>query len=230
MTKLKLAITVVLALGLAVTALAGCPDSGYYRTSNNTILPGRVSEAWCAGGPGQPGNTENAMSWGPDLGTQWKVWGQAIDAAGAVEVNNTVDTDGNGYIDYATNYTGGQFWLSGTHIWSLDGQPITGALTYYNVATRVQIVGGQAVAANSNVFFDGVIDDCEDCVIAYTIANAELIWSSDFGTPAPADYPALLCDAPSGELFDACCITMAITCGGVATDSQTWGHIKTLYR
>ena len=137
----------------------------------------------------------------PSLGAQWKVWGQTIDAAGAVEVDNTVDVNGNGYIDYATNYTGGQFWLSGTHSWSLDGQPITGALTYYNVAARVQYVAGQAVAVNSNVFFDGTIDGCTDCQIAYTIANAELIWSSAFGTPAPADYPALLCGATTGELL-----------------------------
>ncbi len=230
MRKLKLSITVLLVLGLAASALAGCPDSGYYRTSNGTMLPGRVSEAWCSGGPGQPGNAEDAMSWNGILGTQWRVWGQAIDAAGAVEVSNTVDVNGNGYIDYATNYTGGQFWLSGTHIWSLDGQPITGALSYYNVATRVQYVGGQAVAANSNVFFNGAIDDCDDCLIEYTIANTELIWSSTFGTPAPADYPALLCGATAGELFDACCITMAITCGGVASETETWGHIKTLYR
>jgi hypothetical protein len=230
MQKLKLTITVLLALGLTASALAGCPDSGYYRTGNNTILPGRVSESWCNGGPGQPGNTENAMSWGPNLGDQWKVWGQVIDASGAVEVGNTVDVNGNGYIDYTTNYTGGQFWLSGTHSWSLDGQPITGSLTYYNVASRVEFVAGQAVAVNSNVFFDGAIDGCSSCMIAYTIANTELIWSSNFGTPAPADYPALLCGATTGELFDACCITMAITCGGVATESQTWGSIKTLYR
>lgn len=230
MKNLKLSITVVLALGLAASALAGCPDSGYYRTSNGTLLPGRVSEAWCTTGPGQPGNTENAMSWDGTLGMQWKVWGQAIDAAGAVEVANTVDVNGDGYIDYVTNYTGGQFWLSGSHIWSLDGLDITGTLTYYNVAARVQYSGGQAVAANANVFFDGMLDDCEDCQIAYTIANAELIWSSNSTTPMPADYPALLCDATTGELFDACCITMVITCGGVATEGQTWGHIKTLYR
>ncbi len=230
MKNLKLSITLVLVLGLAASALAGCPDSGYYRTSNGTLLPGRVSEAWCNGGPGQPGNTENAMSWDGTLGMQWKVWGQAIDAVGAVEVENTVDVNGDGYIDYVTNYTGGQFWLSGAHIWSLDGLDITGSLTYYNVAARVQYVGGQPVAVNSNVFFDGMIDDCDDCQIAYTIANAELIWSSAFGTPAPADYPALLCDATTGELYDACCITMVITCGGVATEGQTWGHVKALYR
>lgn len=229
MTKQNLLLTVLLVLGLAASALAGCPDSGYYRTQNGTILPGRVSEAWCNGGPGQPGNTENAMSWGADLGSQWKVWGQTIDATGAVEVDNTVDLNGNGHIDYATNYSGGQFWLSGTHTWSLDGQPITGALTYFNVATRVQYNDGLAVAANSNVFFDGTIDGCADCMIAYTIANAELVWSSAFGTPAPADYPALLCGATAGEYFDACCITMVITCGGIPTEPQTWGQIKALY-
>jgi hypothetical protein len=230
MKNLKLSITVLLALGLAASALAGCPDSGYYRTGNGTLLPGRVSEAWCGGGPGQPGNTENAMSWDGVLGAQWKVWGHMIDAAGAVEIANTVDLNGDGYIDYNTNYTGGMIWLSGSHIWSLDGLPLTGLLDYYNVSARVQYVAGEAVAVNSNIYFSGTLDGCTDCQIAYTIANAELIWGSGFGTPMPTDYPELLCGATAGELFDACCITMAITCGGVATDAQTWGAVKSLYR
>jgi hypothetical protein len=170
------------------------------------------------------------MSWGGALGTQWRLWGQTIDATGAVEVANTVDADGNGYIDYATNYTGGQFWLTGAHTWSLDGQDLTGVLTYYNVGTRVQYMAGQAVGANANVFMTGSFDDCTSCQVEYTIANAELVWSSGYGTPAPAEYPALLCNATTGELFDACCITVLVTCGGIATETQTWGTVKALYR
>jgi hypothetical protein len=45
----------------------------------------------------------------------------------------------------------------------------------------------------------------------------------------PADYPMLLCGANGGEAFDVCCITMSIDCA-VKADSETWSHIKAMYR
>ena len=232
MKKLRMLTVMALVGGLVLPALAACPDSGYFRTQNGTLLPGRVSEAWCgAAEPGQPGNTENAQSWdGTMLGGQWKVWGQAIDALGAVEGVNTVNSQGDGYIDYQTNYTGGQIWLSGAHAWSVDGQDLTGSVTYFNVGSRVQYSNFEIVAVNANLYMSAAIDGCDRCEVAYTIANAELVWQSGFGEPMPTDYPEFMCSASLGELFDSCCIVCAITCDGVQTETQSWGGVKSLYR
>ncbi|MCX5752176.1 MAG: hypothetical protein NTW97_00880 [Candidatus Krumholzibacteria bacterium] len=72
----------------AFAANPNAPKDGVYSTSNGTVLGGHASEAWCTGvGPGRVGNMESAMSWdGANLGTQWKVWGMAIDAAGPVRL------------------------------------------------------------------------------------------------------------------------------------------------
>jgi len=123
MKLLNIVLAFSLAIVMASAAFGNCtrpPKDGVYTTSNGTLLGGRASETWCSGlGPGRPGNTENAMSWdGTSLGAQWHVWGMAIDASGAVETARHFDVYGNGWIDYTTNYTGGQFWLSGSHLWA----------------------------------------------------------------------------------------------------------------
>ena len=216
----------------AYAASSNRPKDGIYSTSNGTILGGRASEAWCTGGgPGQVGNTENAMSWdGTNLGAQWNVWGMTIDAAGAVETARHFDSRGNGWIDYATNYTGGQFWLSGDHIWGNGTTDYTGTLTYYNVGARVNYVGGQPVGVTSNIFLTGIFDDCPNCSIEYAISNALLVWRTGYPTAMPASYPPFQYDASTGELFDACCAVAKIYCNPLSTNPSTWGGIKALYR
>jgi hypothetical protein len=235
MKVLKLVFAFSLAIVTASTAFGNCthpPKDGIYTTSNGTLLGGRVSEAWCSGlGPGRPGNTENAMSWdGTNLGLQWRVWGQAIDASGAVETARHFDANGNGWIDYVTNYDGGQFWLSANHLWGDGTTNYTGTITYYNVGARVNYIGWQPIGVTSNVLLTGSFDDCANCALEYAISNALLIWRSDHQTPMPADYPPFLCNASSGELFDACCSVAKIYCTPISTESSTWGGIKALYR
>jgi len=224
-----------LAIVAATVAFAECthpPTDGVYMTYNNTILAGRVSEAWCSGaGPGQPGNTENAMSWdGTNLGLQWKVWGQAIDANGAVETGRYFDANGNGWIDYVTDYTGGQFWLSGNHLWGDGSTDYTGTITYFNVGARVKYTGWQPVGVTSNIFLTGAFNDCTNCALEYAISDALLVWRTGYPAPMPADYPPFLCNASTGELFNACCIVAKIFCTPISTESSTWGGIKALYR
>jgi len=231
--KTILAIMSLIAMGTG--ASAGCPHSpkdGVYSTTNGTLLSGRASEAWCSGiGPGQPGNTESAMSWdGANLGAQWRVWGMSIDASGAIETARHFDASGNGWIDYNTTYSGGQFWLSGSHIWGDGTTDYTGALTYYNVGARVTYVRAQAVGVTSNIYLTGAFDNCPNCSIEYAISNAILVWQTGYPASMPADYPALLCGATSGELFNACCIVAKIFCNPISTTPSTWGEIKTLYR
>jgi len=220
---------IVLVAAPAWTACPVHPVPGVYTTTNGTILPGHASEAWCAGmGPGVPGNTENAMSWGPplgpSLGAQWHVWGMAIDPAGAQEVRRFFLPNGNGYIDYTTNYVGGQFWLSKLHTWGDGINDLTGQINYYNVQARVTYVAGHAVGLTSNVYFTGVFDLCPLCTLEYVITNAMQVWPSQ-----PGYYPPFLCGATAGEYFDVCCIQASIYCP-VGTDQSTWGAIKELYK
>jgi len=232
---MRIAIT-ALAVLLVIPAAAGAqscdegtiPRTGMYYTSNGTLLPGRVSEAWCAGNPGQPGNQENAMSWdGTTLATQWWVHGMTIDAAGAGEADRYFDANGTGWIDYVTNYDGGVFWLEGNHFGS--GPDLTGYLNYYNVNTRVSYVNGQKVGATSNVVFNGNFNECPYCIIEFVIANAMLVWTGE-GDPGLPDYPGWECpEANAGELFDACCITARLDCPD-ATEETSWGAIKSLHR
>jgi hypothetical protein len=208
------------------------PKDGVYTTSNGTLLGGRASEAWCSGvGPGQPGNTESAMSWdGTNLGGQWRVWGMSIDVGGAVETGRFFDAYGTGWIDYATNYVGGQFWLSGSYLWGDGSGDYTGTITYFNVGARVSYVRGTPVGVSSNIFLTGSFDGCANCSIEYAISNALLVWQTGYETPMPVNYPAFSCGASSGELFDACCIVAKIYCSPISTESSTWGGIKALYR
>ncbi len=229
-TLLLVAGAIVLFAAPAWTVCPVHPNPGTYSTYAGTIMPGRDSEAWCTGaGPGKPGNTDNAESWnGTTLGSQWRVWGMQIDANGGVETGRNLDASGNGWIDYRTNYTGGQFWLSRSHTWSDGINDLTGAVSYFNVATRVTLVLGQIRGATSNIYFTGVFNECPACTLEYVISNAMLVWMP--GWPdMPANYPALQCGASLGELFDVCCIQASIYCP-VANGESTWGAIKELYR
>lgn len=222
---------IVLVTFSALGAWTQCPISGTYSTYTSTISAGRASEAWCGDvGPGRHGNTENALSWnGSVLGAQWKVWGMSIDETGAVETGREIDEFGNGWIDYETNYLGGEFWLSKDHLWGDGVNDVTGDLVYYNVATRVAIIGGAPVGATSSIFFTGSFDGCPGHMLEYVITNAMLVWRSDSGVPRPDNYPNMLCGANSGELFDVCCITASIR-EVVAAEESSWGAIKELYK
>jgi hypothetical protein len=156
----------------------------------------------------------------------------AIDENGAQETGRNLDGNGTGWIDYETNYDGGNFWLASTGPWGDGSMDYTGSLTYYNVSTRLSLVNGVPVGKTSNVFFTGVFDemDCWDCTLEFVISNALMVWESTSGQPRPDDYPDFLCGATDGELYDACCINAMINCIKVDTDESTWGAIKQLYR
>jgi hypothetical protein len=224
----------VLLLSLAAPVLATCPNlNGPFSTMDGTLLGGRVSEAWCTGaGPGVPGNMENALSWdGAALGTQWKLWGMTINAAGAVMVASRV-VGSYMYIDYVTDYDGGEFWLSRNFAWSDGTGDLTGDITSYHVTTTVTLYNGVPRGQTSNVTLTGKFTNCPEyqgCVIEFAIANAIKVWDSSSALPAPANYPALLCGATTGELFAACCIDMSINCI-VANEVDSWSGIKSIYR
>jgi hypothetical protein len=224
----------------AIGAWAQCPDAiGQWTTNDGSMIGGRATEAWCGadGNPisgGQPGNTQNAMSWdGVSLGTQWRAWGMSIDANGAILLSDLVDpVTGDGIRTYSTNYENGQFWLSKDNSWSDGVADLTGNLTSFNVVTTLTIRSGAVVAATSNITFTGEFVNCpgaNGCVIRFGITNAMLIWNPAFGGAMPAGYPGLACAANLGEAFDVCCITVDIYCA-VDTEDRAWGSVKALYK
>ncbi len=234
MRKVMALLSMVLLLSLVAPAMATCPSLiGPFSTMDGTLLGGRVSEAWCTGvGPGQPGNMENALSWdGAALGTQWKIWGMTIDASGAVMVGSRT-VGSYMYIDYVTDYDGGEFWLSRDFAWSDGSGDLTGVIMSYHVTTTVTLYNGVFRGQTSNVTLTGQFTNCpefQDCMIEFAIANAIKVWDSSFATLAPENYPPLLCDATTGELFAACCIDISINCV-VAKENDSWGGIKSMYR
>jgi hypothetical protein len=244
--KTLLVVAGVMLLASTVSAqFCGCPEDHipyqrWWRTNDGSLLPGRVSETWCGKYgypvmPGVPGNTEYAQSWdGANLGTQWELWGMEIDAAGAGETDRYFDEHGNGYIDYVTNYTGGRFWLSGAHFGPPGSVDFEGILTYFNVGTRVSYTLGEVTGVTSNVLLNGwMTETCECCYIEFAIANAIRVWVEGEGAP-PVPYPPFICDenktpGGTGELFDACCITVSISCPNSGEESS-WGAIKQLLK
>ncbi len=226
-------IACVLILFTATAAWAACPNAnGIFGTTNGTMIPGRVSEAWCTGGAGLPGNTENGMSWdGATLGGQWMVWGMQVNAAGAIQTGMRV-LGPYTYVDYATDYDGGQFWLTRNGPWSDGLADLTGNVTAYHVATTVTLYNGVPVGQTSNVTLTGYFTNCPEshnCVVEWAIANAIKIWDTNSISPRPANYPPFLCSANAGELFDACCIQLSIHCA-VPVEESTWGTIKSMYQ
>jgi len=240
MKMLRMILTTVLVMALAQVAWAQCPDAiGQWSTTTGTMIGGRATEAWCGadGNPiqgGQPGNTQNAMSWdGVSLGTQWRAWGMTIDGNGAVLVSEVTLPNGNVTRTYSTDYVGGQFWLTRDNSWSDGVADLTGDLTYFNVLTTITYLGGTTFAgASSNITFTGSFADCpgaNGCEIRFGITNALLVWNPALGGSMPADYPALLCSANMGEAFSVCCITVEIFCA-VAAEETSWGSLKALYK
>jgi len=206
------------------------PYEGAWSTQDATLDGGRASEGWCGAVlmPGQPGNTLAAMSWdGSVLGQAWMFYGMTIGPDGAVETGRSIDPTGFGWIDYETDYTGGNFWLVGTGDWS-DGTNLTGTVTLCNVGARVTYVANTPVGVTSNIRIIGVFDQCDRCSVDI-VANASRVWMTGGGA-RPADYPPFQCETTEGELHDICCGTLTIYCEEVAVDRSTWGAIKQMMK
>ena len=219
----------ILILSLAASvAVASCPENvGLFASLNGPMSGGRVSESFAGGAAGMPGNTENAMSWdGVTLGGEWKVWGMTINSAGAVEISSDLDVNGNGWVEYRTDYDGGEFWLSKDGLWGDGWNDLTGVVQNYTVTTKVTMMGGQAVGSTSNIYFSGQFGESSPmngCVIEYAIANAMANGFTD-GT----NYPAML-GGGGGEYFDVCCISTSISCV-VSNELESFGELKARFR
>ncbi len=235
---MKLLITAFSLSVLTLIPLAGiaqCPaEVGVFTTLDGTLLAGRMSEAWCNGMQWESGNVLNTESWdGAALGTQWKVYGMAIDADGAVLLNSELDQYGNGYEDYSIYYDGGEFWLTKDHTWGDGVNDLYGAVEEYHILVTITYIMGNPVGLTTNATFNGAFLDCDPingCGIEFAISNSNLLWRSDSGDTMLDDFPALLCGSGlEGEQHDMPCLTYSVSCL-TGTQSESWGGLKTLYR
>ena len=232
---MRLVTAFIMVLAMTGLALAACPDlNGIWSNvpdSNpeyHSILEGRLSDAWCGGVPGESGNMMDVQSWDDSaLGLEWKFWGMTVDAAGGTMVYDGV-TGGNGIRITEYGFDGGQFWLSGDGLWTDGDVELTGAVLDYTVIRTETFVGGEIVAAVSNITFEGTFDDCDSCHL-YATANSNLVWRSGYAWAMPAGYPGFLC-GDGGELGEFYDMTVGIECEGTATAPRSWSGIKTLYR
>jgi hypothetical protein len=221
-------------LVVAVPVMAACPIGGVYRSAQGTMSLGRAAEGWCGanGNPiefGRPGNSLDLMSWdGGVLGGEWHISGLTVNAAGAVLTGSYMTPQGIGWKDYLINYDGGQFWLTGNHAWSGDGQDLTGVITSFSISVRVNYFMNQVDGATSNVSMTGAFDGCTECVFQYVLADGLLAWRTGWPN-MPAGYPAMPCGANVGELTDICSINAHINCA-VTDQSETWSGVKSLFR
>jgi len=224
---------VVLVILVAAPILAQCPhDIGTFSTYDGTLHEGRTAVAWCVGVPFEPGNDVNSQSWdGVVLGSQWIVFGMAIDYDGGVLVDSDIDENGNGWEDWLINYDGGEFWFSKDHTWGDGISDLHGLVDMYHSFVTVTYVDGNLVGQTANISWNGRFLNCPEinnCVVEFTIANSMLVWWSDLGLPRPANYPGMLCSEGLGELHDMCCITMSLDCA-IATEEISWSTAKVTY-
>ncbi|MDD3643158.1 MAG: hypothetical protein PHQ19_06825 [Candidatus Krumholzibacteria bacterium] len=238
MMRLQLLFVIVFAVMIAAAPLTAqthpcgdgaVPYEGFWTTTDGSLTGGRISEAWCGAQlqPGVPGNTLYVMSYnGASLGLLYVFVGMAIDENGAVETGRDINASGFGWIDYITNYVGGNFWLEGDHTWS-DGTDLSGSVASCEVGARVTYYNWQPVGVSSNITVTGVFDQCAECTIR-VVANSQRVWDGVSG-PMPAGFPPFYCGT-SGELHDMCCLQATITCPIVGNEDSSWGAIKDLYR
>ena len=202
MTLLK-ASTALVILGLVAGAsVEAAPFVGQYDSEfTGEVLEGRWSESYPNGGPGQIGNTIHAASWdGALLATQWELSGPAIDA-NPVQIQNTVDANGDGLIVWFTTYDEGTLTLIDDGPWwnpaDSPAEEYTVTVTSYSHTTQVTYRDGQAVAQSTIVDMRGDFVEDPEYELSFMVATAI---PAGEGDSVPADYPAWIpSDASAGQ-------------------------------
>ena len=228
---------VALALMVGPALAVQGPTPGVYKSQYGQIMEGMFSESW-VDAPHQEGIVHNTIhAWDNSQGVQWKVYCPSI-----VSVTLLVDTrdgNGNGFMQYSTNYTGGTLWLSKMGAWGegAAGIDFTATIDAFNVVSTHIYFMGQQVSVDSDIRFNGHFDPpvgpqyCFD----YVLLNGAI----EGYTPMtfPAGYPPFLdyYSCPTGTVMSGAWgiaedITLTIygTCT-IGVEPTNWGRIKAMY-
>ena len=217
------------------------PIPGIYKTQFGPMMEGVFSESW-VDAPYHEGVIHNTIhAWDNMQGVQWRVYCPSI--AQVTMIVDTRDANGNGFVQYSTDYTGGTLWLSQTGPWA-PAQPFplppidfSATIDMFNVVSTHIYYMGQQVSVDSDIRFNGHFDppvepgSCFD----YVLSNGAIEGFTPM--PFPVGYPPFLdyYNCPTGTVLQGAWgiahdITLTIfgSCT-IATVPTTWGNIKALY-
>lgn len=237
---MRIVLTLFLCIAVSVPAFAGPPANGTYTSTDigGSMLPGRYSESWF---PTKlsVNNTLDEASWdGSTLAGQWH-WYCPWVAVPPTLLVNTVNGLGNGNKIWKVTYTGGYCWLDGAGPWA-GGDPsyMANITTWTAIVTETYsnfVEVGTIRNHDASATFTGYTQDC----MSLSVTNTEKLGDSNTSPPLPANFPDFLnwngcvtmpSDVP-GEWGDVDSITFTVFgCTPLATESTTWGAVKSLYR
>jgi len=221
----------VLAVG-AVSAYAGPPADGIYKSTDGDFDEGREASSW----PGtngflSPGNVLHAESWdGFTLGGDWKILCPTV--VDTLLIFSTVSA-GTGHMAYLITYSGGYIELGGAGPWAGGDALYTGVIDKYYESRSMQFVDGDMVGSVSDHSVDAhIVGYLESCVL-FGIGNG--VWlggSPDAKTVGYPDYRDATCAAgpTNGHWGDIRDLTLTVLGCEVSTERATWGAVKALYR
>lgn len=217
----------------SVTAFAGPPLNGTYKSLNGDFDNGREASSWPVGGGNYigTGNVLHAESWdGSTFGTDWKVLCPQV-------INVTLVADltfgGDGQKIYQIDYAGGMIELGGSGPWGNGDPQYTGLIDTYTEFRTVQYVSGGIVGAVSNHSVSAHLQGYTASCMTWGIGNGALIGMSP--DAKPADYPDFRdgnCNAGpnQGHWGNFTDLTISVQGCAVATQQSTWGGVKSMYR
>lgn len=223
--------TAALALG-AISAFAGPPLAGTYKSTNGDFHEGREGSSWSVGGGFlTAGGTLHGESWdGSTLGGDWKILCPTV-----TKVSLVLDlvSGGNGQRIYEFDYTGGIVELSGSGPWGNGDPSYTGIITNYTEFRTVQYSGGVMVGSVSNHSVTANLQGYSQTCMTWGIGNG--VWLGESPDPLPANYPdwrnsSCTSGPTTGHWGDLRDLTISINACTVSTEQSTWGAVKSMYR
>jgi hypothetical protein len=226
---------VILSLAFVPAFAVNGPKPGIYKTQYNQMLEGVFSESW-VDAPYQEGVIHNTIhAWDNNLGVEWRVYCPSI--AVVTLLFDTRDANGNGFVQYSTDYSGGKLWLSKTGAWGWNEIDFTATIDAFNVISTHLYMNWTQVSVDSDIRFNGHFDPpVEGQCFDYVLSNGAIEGTTDFAS-LPVGYPPFLdyYTCPTGTvMYGAWGIAHDITLTiygscSVPTAESSWGKIKALY-
>jgi len=220
----------------AVTAQAGAPLLGIYKSEAGQVSHGRHTESFANNGDFLTvGNAVNAASWnGMNLEAQWSYsCPDIVSTLLLVDLVNPVTGDGQKI--YKKTFTGGTFTMNGAgEAWDGGDAAYTGVISYYAETTTIIFDNFQRVNAVTDITWSGYFNGPGYPCVQWAANGATLGDTSD-GSTLPVDFPPFVnpSDCGLGRTYGIWWqdsdVTMTIFDCTVPTEESSWGKIKALY-